>query len=1241
MTLSIFKPLVCFTLLAGLLWPGSGVAQTIPDALFTAGTTTTDATGRHWVYLAFTPENPTVLRGRALAIYQKNGLPADPGSFNPQGQVQPELEVAPLGVFLARGAQLGENMNELGDVLYDIFRTRGLDRNALPNPLPTPPRPPLVEMLSSLLNRATGDAETAAALRMLGQAHPAVKMALGEAWALPLTVPAGTPVTLEVRETGSGGVVGRVTLTAGLPVVLPAPGRPVQVPDLSPKGDLNIKLRWAQSDDLRRQSPLSGGFNVWRITKALAASAGWDVAAPSLSQLKAWVAAGTAVRASEKPVIATKLLTDSQAADVVADPSTYFVTDDGQRYRKNAAGVDVDLPFTEGDEFVYFATSRDILGRDGPPSLPGHGIACRTLPPEIPGKLRVENHWRPDADPASSGGTQGFQVYWQSNTNGGRERTDYYELYRGTSLAPLESQAGRNTLVPLPASPFAHGDSGVIMSWLDESPETLAQDFGDSVWFSVRAVHVTPCGPVKSDFAPPVVIARRQREGPPPPSGEVGMSCPRASVIQTSITLVPDATLPANDGQTRIRLICHRRDKGIESADLSVRIGSTITDLGRHDYAAEGDDVAADFETPLNQLAGGQVFLRCQSTTHTGAVSNLKEIAVEHLTAGASRLDVTFDTRTMSDDDLMPGEVFSNELLEAPVSAAGMLVQPDGFAIVAGLGALTGRTVVIQTTAAGAAFANWTLAGHGQVKNGAVNLSLPPLAPGAPAPTLFARAFAVREFGLPQCANLAFDPGWGKAAALPVFILTTPRTAEYRLFRRINDGPYTQVGQGAATFVQGQALNGVTRKDDSLPVTSCTICYYAQTVDRDGNASAMVKLEPCIEHKAPVLPKPRLSPPASVGTAADAKLRLTWTCPPEGVERFVITVEQRASAAAQARLASTAGLSQTSANPARVVTYIEPGSGLALAGVSKMAGPAAAPVTNPNAASSSALAGSLVTWKKFLNTSRFLTAPLGNGFPAEPPFTIDLDVTPGAGYKVFVQAQSRAVRGPASAVYESTWTVETSGPEPAVAWPARPLPQVTSAAQIVAAELDAAVNLPIAWPVALQGQRPVGVRLASLPSQGHEDWRGGTAGEPEMSYVPRSPSPGFKKHDPNAHVSAPLGDGVRQVQGVVLYRQQVANALFPSVSGDTIQVSPLVRQIAWIPTTVSGLSGSRLIDPFFAVTVTDPPANASGGALTQIGLWLLDTQGVVDGARYHYFLVCFGADGEITQTIDAGFTGQP
>ena len=139
-------------LVAGLaVWLSPLGAQSIPDSLITAATTTTDAAGRPWAYIAFTPENTGVLRGRGLAVYLKNGLPADPGSFVRQGVVSPELEMSLMAVFIERGRQIGEDLVELDAVLYDLYRTRGAERNQIINPLPTPPKPPLTEMLAALL----------------------------------------------------------------------------------------------------------------------------------------------------------------------------------------------------------------------------------------------------------------------------------------------------------------------------------------------------------------------------------------------------------------------------------------------------------------------------------------------------------------------------------------------------------------------------------------------------------------------------------------------------------------------------------------------------------------------------------------------------------------------------------------------------------------------------------------------------------------------------------------------------------------------------------------------------------------------------------------------------------------------------------------------------------------------------------------------------------------------------------
>jgi hypothetical protein len=1208
-------------------------AQPIPDAVFTAGTTVSDAQNRSWAYLSMRPSDAGVLQGRLMEIHLKNGLPGDPGTFTKMGVVAPELEESVLKVLLERGRQIGENLTELDGILYDLYRTRTGEKNSLKETIPAPPKPPLAEMLSSLLSRATVDAETAQLMRVLGQAHPSVKMALGEGWAGPLSVAPGQPVTIEVRDWsagGPGGVLGRVTLTAGVPVLLPSPGPPVQVPDLTPKGDLNVKLRWGQDNDLRRQSPLSGGFRVWRVLRDFASANGVDAAAPSLDQLQTWVMAGNAVRVSEKPILASQLMTLAEASDMT-DKTTYFLTDDGQRYRKNAAGEQMDDPLIEGTEYTYFITSLDLLGRDGPPSMPGHGIVCRTLPPPVPSDLRLENYWDPDANTAT--GTQTLQFFWQANTNNSRDVTHYYEIFRGTDLKRLQSPEGKDMLEtegPIGVNQ-AHTADAALMSFIDETPEALAAGFGETLWYSVRAVHLSPLGPIKSDFAAPVMIAKRQREGPASPGGLVEINCSRASVIFSiqEITPVPDQL--ANDGLIRVRLLCQRLDPGIAHVDLSVRHGAELTDLGRHVYPAEGDWVAADFEVPANTVPSQTLVAICQSTTHTGMLSNVKETTLTHMSAGGRR-EVKFQTKSLANSDLVPGEVFSDELLEEHQPASALATQTGlGFAVTEPT--LNGRHVVIQTNNAAAAVGTWTTRGHALVRDSQLYFQMPPVPDGESPPLLGCRVFPIRDFG-GTCTDLAFNPGTGQAGKLGVVIFTTERTEEYRLFRRINEGPYTLVGQGAALYAATNPVNAVRREDDALPMTDCTICYYAQTLDRDGNASAMVRLDPCIGRKSPVLPKPRLSPPEAIGTAAEAKMKLTWMCPPQGVERFMITIKAKGGAAAQGNLENAASYSLaqpiSSALAGRIVNYLSADSEGKVTPTKQAAGPASQAGNGDNISVLN-LTGAKLLYQKMVKTSSFITPPLGNGFPPEPPFTAEFVVQPGVTYSVFVQAVRGFTlngqgRGPASAKYDFKWEEPVVGPEPEVAWPARPLPEVTLVPGVAAAEID-----PVLWPANLNGQRPVGVKLASLPSQGTEDFFNNAG---EIVYAPRQPSPGYRKPDPNAHLPRPLGDGIRQVQGVVLYRQQVANGLFPAVPGDTIQVSPLVRKIAWIPTTLDNRSASRLIDPFFAIKLNAPPdINYS------LDLYLLDTQGVVNGARYHYYLVCFGADGEITQTIDAGFYG--
>lgn len=125
----------------------------------------------------------------------------------------------------------------------------------------------------------------------------------------------------------------------------------------------------------------------------------------------------------------------------------------------------------------------------------------------------------------------------------------------------------------------------------------------------------------------------------------------------------------------------------------------------------------------------------------------------------------------------------------------------------------------------------------------------------------------------------------------------------------INDGPYTLVGQGRCRLCCGNPVNLIRREDEALPMTNCTICYYAQTVGSRWCNARWCGWSLCIERKAPTLPKPRLSPPAAIGTAAAPKMKLTWMCSPQGVERFLITIKAKGGPAVQSALENASAYS--------------------------------------------------------------------------------------------------------------------------------------------------------------------------------------------------------------------------------------------------------------------------------------------------------------------------------------------
>src|SRR6185436_19900357 len=115
-------------------------------------------------------------------------------------------------------------------------------------------------------------------------------------------------------------------------------------------------------------------------------------------------------------------------------PDAHFVDDNGRF-------ADPTLAFPDGDEFAYVITARDLVGRDGAPSLAGLGRACHTLPPRVPTALKVENVHRL-ADQPGGADHQWFRLSWAANLQPAPDHATHYELFRGTDLKELDAPGG-------------------------------------------------------------------------------------------------------------------------------------------------------------------------------------------------------------------------------------------------------------------------------------------------------------------------------------------------------------------------------------------------------------------------------------------------------------------------------------------------------------------------------------------------------------------------------------------------------------------------------------------------------------------------------------------------------------------------------------------------------------------------------------------------------------------------------
>lgn len=1163
----------------------------LPGGIVTAGTTTQDSQGRWWAYVRWMPSKLEVLRGKQFAVYVKPGPAAAPGTFTRQAIVTPQDTAAVIAPMLERAQRLGEDLNALSGVVNDLLVHLG----------EAAPGGALSVRLAGLSHRALGDAKLQATLWRMAAASPAMTFVLGNGWAGMLPGNPGDDVTLEIREwnaatQSAAAATGRLLLQNAQPLRLPAPGVPVQVMDSSASGDLVIRLRWPVEDVLRRQLPHLQGFNLWRVPQAVAQANGWDAAPPTADALDA---SPEALRLNgSMPLLIGKLF---RAADVAnfspapaGDPDTHFIADDNERWSGGTA-------FNDGDSFLFFTAARDLLGRAGEVSPAGPGMACRRLAPSAPLGLTLENGTYSAADTPH----QCLRLKWKPNTNTPGDSTHRYEIFRCDAAQTINSAVLRDpdamaaltpvASVPQPAAP------GAWITWEDLlAPES--DYYGKTLWYGVRAVYDGACGAVVSIPAGPVFGTIANQQAPEPFTSSCAITnCTYAAALHTDRRDEPGAP-QLNDNERHLRIVAERLNDGIAAVAFTVQIyqqaSLAIDEIVRFDA---GDNTV---DTELVAPAGPLVVVSVRAILTSGATG--PPAITEAYMNQAVDLTRTFHAQVAARavSDLMP-----DNALDLPFLTTGaMTVTPaavDGAAFFQGTigGQYSGRVVVYRL---GHGVPNINL-GPACAENGVLFF-------GDPAGLGSYRAYGLAAEPVPPPGEgsgggfrHAAEAANGSLTPLRLRFALTPRTAEYRIFRRIDDGDLHLIAQGKRDY--SAAMPFFEIPDGNLPANCCHIDYFAQLLDVNGIPGRLIPIGSRVALDRPP-PRPTLGDPEATGDAATPTLRIPWSCPPSGVERFEVTIAEK-----------NTGKSSIGATLADKLVFLN--------------SPflTAKPLPKPERQRFAVMAN-----RHFDRpvAERILTGRVGGqDFQPGPGFEITVGVRPNTEFTISLRAISvTGLTGPVSVERVVTWKMPP--PDERVAWPARPVPEpVAFHSGIKAEEFTTLAGTGAA------GMRTAGILVGISPPQ--------TGFQPESVDTGRglrlvltrqtntTPVPDFQTWL-FAFEKGPPQRRSERLENLMLYRRQEPNATFPEASGDLLQVSSLTGKIGAISYRFNpDLDATALMDPFFSATVEQVAPNAqypNGYWLAK--LYLLDPQPQISGALYHYFLVRFTAAGEVDQVIDAG-----
>lgn len=1082
--------------------PHAAAQSGLDKAVVVAGLTHTHGSDT-FAWISLQPTDPALLSGKQIAVYRKSGGSASVNPYARVAVIQPEADVRLVESLINRAAGLGENITDLNQLLTEM-----LEQAEPAGGIST------AQKLSALISSSWGHEDKMRRLAMLARQRPSIALCAGLGHAE--RIAAAGLVTFELREYDTAanvdvGVIGRVTVDPASPVVLPAPGLPVELPDRSAKGNLNASLRWGTPPALRDLSPLHYGYDLYRVTKARALANGWD-ATPPTTTADLVADAGTS-KVNQLAILPETVLDLAEAANLAND--TVFVVDDNRRYRAGGS------PFPDGAEFFYFVVARDLLGNGGRPSNGSLVRIADRLPPNAPRKVEVRNQ----TDFVAGTRQQRFMITWQAPRLEPGESVSAYYVYRWRTPAeiakksqqmdPVEHRPERNLIAIVPGTQRYLLDDGTVTppAWADidlidgvRLHPSVPDDHGKTFFYTVRALDNSVVGNLSGNSSP-VWGVLRDREGPQGVNGDVLLRCYKPEVTWNSFGQANQPGISADFAH--LRLICATtKPRELIWAEFKIHpAAKPPLFLGRAAFAPTGAGREAVVNATVSKADYAPQDLWCRVGTESGRIS-------DWVRSG----DPGNDTNPQA-----------NKVILAKWNATvSWLVKP-------------------------AADCGWR--------------------------------------------NQGVDPATGIANDIVGGFVPSANSAEWRIYRRVDGGNQTLIAQGEIS--PPGSTTPITWSDDSPPAGNCTICYYLQLLDSNSNPSTLEQQGECItQTDATWMPTPMLEPLTSVPPSVTPHLKVSWFCNPLGVERFEIWVGRRS------------GESPSST-----------GSGLS---------------TDQEATHPNYVSGDETTTG--VDFAVFQTARAAHlNASGSPEFSVNLPVASNDEYIVMVRAVGEGdygtrTTGSFSNVETATFTTRNFVINPQVPWPERALPpQAGFHIGVQAAHLTTGKLSP--WKgnavrIGEYGDPAVG------PGQtvGTGEQQGSSSSVLHFFRISTLADPISRLYT-NAEVATaePLESPPGCVLPVAMYRVQVANANFPNVPGDVVQVTPLMERLAYVENGIAGQT--NVTDPWIAILHEADSPLPRTDSNSDHDIFLLDRQPVLKGARYKYLVARFSPTREIERVI--------